>query len=587
MATLMAFRTVEGAHAGVILAQHIFEVLKKYNIVHKVGSVTLDNASNNNTMMEELAKLIQAEGYDFNKEGNRFRCFPHIINLAVAAFMDALRSTDDQYLADRIQANNPPSEERQNYLSALKQRPDKKCQAIVVALRKGQRRAAFQQTILEGNKNGHFKQTQTVKIPGPEGELIDNKIEVIIKLRVLQLILDVPTRWSSTRSMLDRFAEEYPAIWEYLNKNKEIFAELIMSDLEFRVLQDILACLNVPHRAQELLSSEQTPTLSLVFPVYDQLIYSWRQLAKCLGPYSHAIECGIAKIEDYMALSRSSLVHIVVMVMNPCIKYTHIDARWTPSEKKYAREVMKNFMLQHLEACELHSAASAQEDLSTRASQAQGRGFNSLFLEPEGYNNDHGFTPLQSPEASARIQPTPQRPLFGVFALSPYSSLPSRAASLHCTLIVDAEHERYVKEKLVPLSELGKLDLVKHSTSHESKFSLLHAVAMDVLPAQASSVSSERVFSSSKLTCTWERNRMSATTVESLQILKYALRNRYREKIPACITGGTDSPCTQEGSWGDSSDKARPLSTLSLMAGLGDVDWSHDAILDADVDSAS
>ena len=44
---------------------------------------------------------------------------------------------------------------------------------------------------------------------------------------------------------------------------------------------------------------------------------------------------------------------------------------------------------------------------------------------------------------------------------------------------------------------------------------------MDVLPAQASSVPSERIFSSSKETCTHRRNNISPTILEALQILKF------------------------------------------------------------------
>jgi hypothetical protein len=50
-------------------------------------------------------------------------------------------------------------------------------------------------------------------------------------------------------------------------------------------------------------------------------------------------------------------------------------------------------------------------------------------------------------------------------------------------------------------------------------------VALNILPAQASSVSSERVFSSSKLTCTQFRNKISVSNVEALQILKHSLRS--------------------------------------------------------------
>ncbi|KAG9074444.1 hypothetical protein FS749_014000 [Ceratobasidium sp. UAMH 11750] len=55
------------------------------------------------------------------------------------------------------------------------------------------------------------------------------------------------------------------------------------------------------------------------------------------------------------------------------------------------------------------------------------------------------------------------------------------------------------------------------------EFPLLYRIAMDVLPAQASSVSSERAFSSGKLTCTRERNLISPENLERLQFLKHAL----------------------------------------------------------------
>lgn len=48
---------------------------------------------------------------------------------------------------------------------------------------------------------------------------------------------------------------------------------------------------------------------------------------------------------------------------------------------------------------------------------------------------------------------------------------------------------------------------------------------MDVLPAQASAVPCQRVFSSSKETCTLRRNRISRALLEALQVLKYSYRS--------------------------------------------------------------
>ena len=61
--------------------------------------------------------------------------------------------------------------------------------------------------------------------------------------------------------------------------------------------------------------------------------------------------------------------------------------------------------------------------------------------------------------------------------------------------------------------------------------SYLFCVAMDILPVAALSVTSERVFSSSKLTDALRRNRLSETTFEVLQVLKFTMK-RERLELP-------------------------------------------------------
>jgi len=48
---------------------------------------------------------------------------------------------------------------------------------------------------------------------------------------------------------------------------------------------------------------------------------------------------------------------------------------------------------------------------------------------------------------------------------------------------------------------------------------------MDILPAQASAVACERLFSSSKETCTPRRNRINPDLMEALQTLKFSFRS--------------------------------------------------------------
>ena len=65
----------------------------------QILSVTLDNASNNDTMIAELENLLD----EFSGAANQTRCFTHILNLVVKSILrqfDVPKSKADQALDD-------------------------------------------------------------------------------------------------------------------------------------------------------------------------------------------------------------------------------------------------------------------------------------------------------------------------------------------------------------------------------------------------------------------------------------------------------------------------------------------------------
>lgn len=74
---------------------------------------------------------------------------------------------------------------------------------------------------------------------------------------------------------------------------------------------DIL--LAIPHSAQQLLSSDNTPTLSLVLPVYESLVQKLRQAQSDIPHYWFAIQKGLDKIEKYVAEAHRSDAYIFAM----------------------------------------------------------------------------------------------------------------------------------------------------------------------------------------------------------------------------------------------------------------------------------
>lgn len=88
---------------------------------------------------------------------------------------------------------------------------------------------------------------------------------------------------------------------------------MILRDKEIAALKDIQQILEIPHSAQEALSAEKTPTLSLTLPLYEDVIGSLRLVQKTIPEMAYAIEAAIAKLNEYVLRARKSRIHALSM----------------------------------------------------------------------------------------------------------------------------------------------------------------------------------------------------------------------------------------------------------------------------------
>ncbi|KAJ7464855.1 hypothetical protein B0H11DRAFT_2159707 [Mycena galericulata] len=259
-----------------------------------MGMMTLDSASNNNTAMEELQELFIQELVDLLND---------VPDLPVFFSADA---------------------ELKLYAEALESDPVGNSRQIVAACRaSGQRRADVKQIIIDGNKKLLWQSA-------------DHGV-----LRVVQLLRDCETRWSSTYLMSDRVIELYPAVQCFLNHPQQTaIAHLLFKPLQYQVLHDIQAILAVPHAAQELLSAEKTPTLSAALPAFEMLLESWLNLQQELPMLAHYIGVGIVKIQEYAAKGRKTRAYALAMILNPTMKMDWITNHWPADDAAQAEEWM-------------------------------------------------------------------------------------------------------------------------------------------------------------------------------------------------------------------------------------------------------
>lgn len=191
----------------------LFLAVTYHSEFYQVGQVTMDNASNNNTMMEELERELTKRGISFHRDGNRiryvdslcciqiadimtpFRCFPHVINLAVQAFLVEMKRSPSWPL-DHMPDNT--TDDMYKYTYALNRDLISTTRNIVSACRaSGQRRRSLRKVIQDGNATGYW-----VNKILPDGEWD--------KMPEVQLLRDSETRWSSTFLMIRRLLLLYP-----------------------------------------------------------------------------------------------------------------------------------------------------------------------------------------------------------------------------------------------------------------------------------------------------------------------------------------------------------------------------------------
>ncbi|KEY73851.1 hypothetical protein S7711_10131 [Stachybotrys chartarum IBT 7711] len=70
------------SHSGENIATQILEILESYEILDRVGYITLDNAANTDTAAEEVTQAL-----GLGPKKRRVRCFGHVLNLVVKALL--------------------------------------------------------------------------------------------------------------------------------------------------------------------------------------------------------------------------------------------------------------------------------------------------------------------------------------------------------------------------------------------------------------------------------------------------------------------------------------------------------------------
>lgn len=231
---VLAFRHIPGKHTGVRISTVFCDILKEYDVLERTLCVTLDNASNNDTFIDDLiSKNVLRD-----KEC-QVRCFPHVMNLAAQVSL--------QEFIDKI-------EPLRIAIKAIRYSP--------------------------------LKLDRLETFCGQEDP----------PLKFVKPILDVKTRWNSTFDMLERTIRLKSPLIRIFNEiameprksGEDPFPIFTHSDWEtYRLISDLLR----PFKEVTVeISGDSYPTFSTSLPLYNYLMDHLTSKGKVYDSYLSNID---------------------------------------------------------------------------------------------------------------------------------------------------------------------------------------------------------------------------------------------------------------------------------------------------------
>ncbi|KIL55647.1 hypothetical protein M378DRAFT_57305, partial [Amanita muscaria Koide BX008] len=311
----------------------------------------------------------------------------------------------------------------------------------------------------------------------------------------LQLLIDMKVRWGSTYAMLNRTDVRKEAINTFLyelgtkendlEKRKKIDA-LALREPEWERVKQFCNLLVHADKAQQAFSSATAPSLHNALPVIEALHAAWSSRAEKTryAPFKDGLLAAAEKLDGYYQKTAESDAHIFAMVLHPGKKLSHFTKYWTSVNEEEITSVLKKKFEEHYKCVRSNNTASSASD-----------------------------------RYAGQVKPTQRK---GLLRDNPQTDSEAEDDMVSTTFNNTtepwmAEFNQYLKTVEAIADDV---DIVSWWGLNAPRYPTWASLARDYLAVMASSVSSERAFSSAGITISKRRNQLKGDIVEALQCMK-------------------------------------------------------------------
>lgn len=328
-------------HSGASQAGLIASVLERFKI-RRVGYHTGDNASSNNSCLEALSKkLLDEQEITFDPVRRRIRCFGHILNLSLQAFLLA-RSKEALRAALTAAGEAPGSDSIETFSTALSD-CSLSSPGIVADHTSEQDRRTQQELMMRAAT------TQRAEFSGWEGIAALRKLHCLavwIRSSSIHsdqwreavgrsLGIDNATRWSSWYRVIGVALRRKARIVQFMvDHDEDIGAANVLTGADWDILSKTHTFLQ-PFTEATLLTEGDKASLCSTLRLMDGLLshfekaklhYSAPEFYDCR--MLHSLEMGWFILDKYYTMSDEAPVYVAALLLDPRCRRAYLDKNW-------------------------------------------------------------------------------------------------------------------------------------------------------------------------------------------------------------------------------------------------------------------
>ncbi|KAH7461718.1 hypothetical protein FOMA001_g18848 [Fusarium oxysporum f. sp. matthiolae] len=523
------------SHSGATQAELIAGTLRKFNITaQSLGYYIGDNATSNDTCLEELSKVLEAEsGAEYPHKRRRIRCIGHIINLALQAFLLA-RSKEALRAALEATADEPSSTMLEEFSQQLHELDPAEIAAHSdTTTHQEQRQEERQEQPTRKPTHARGKRAATTH---QQASNVDERfagwqgIPALAKLHALavyirssalhndqwydavgkQLGIDNITRWSSWHRVITAALKKKPQIIQFTAEHDNDLEGNTLSSRDWEMLERTLEFLQ-PFYEATLEAEGAMASISQSLELLDLLLghcEKWKALYSQPSNRDdriiHSIDMCWFILDKYYTMTEDIPVYAAALLLDPSKRKSYIEECWPK---------------------EWHEGAFAAA--------------RSLWKEEYNYDVE-----IHLPEQSLAVPALSKRKkdtMLSKMRLEVRNKTMARARGKD-------DFDSFISEAPIALAEDTTPLQWWCSEDVRTAYPRLSRMAIDILSVPAESAEPERTFSGARRTARWDRLRLLIESIEKIECIGNWLREGH---IRPSAEGGIGLPCDPEVIEGD------------------------------------